>query len=176
MKVFIPFEGFYNSYLGSMVDDLVVDQDTGEELGMSMSLDAIARVYAQTYSSLLSVGDSYGKGIGFDADLTFIILYSPVEYNHSTDRILCDIPESTVKAICHAVTFATLDKVIKDRHSSRDGFVSFYSDSIGDWINQGALNFDENQLETLMIAYMIDAGFSEDWQLDIAYHIQPLIF
>lgn len=176
MKTYIPFEGFYNSFIGSMIDDLMVDQDTGKELGMSMSLDAVARLYAQAYSNLLSVGDSYSQGIGFDANLTFISLYSPREYNFSTDRILCDIPESIVKTIYNSVKFATLDKVIKDRHSSRSGFVSLYSNSISDWIAKGVLNWDENQLETLLIAYMVDAGFSEDWQLNLAYDIQPFIF
>ncbi len=167
MKAFIPFKGFYNSYLGSMVEEI---ED------MELSLYSVAKIYANRFSRILSVGDSGGAGIGFDAGLTFVRLQSTREYNFSTDRILCEIPVETISAIYYSVKVSTLDKVIKDRHTTRDGFVSFYSDSIGDWINQGALNFDENQLETLMIAYMIDAGFSEDWQLDIAYHIQPLIF
>jgi len=167
MKTFIPFEGFYDSYIGSMIDEI---ED------MELSRYSVAKIYANRFSRILSVGDSGGAGIGFDACLTFVKLQSPREYNYLTDRILCEIPVQTIASIYNRVTFATLDKVIKDRHTTRDGFVSFYSDSIGDWINQGALNFDENQLETLLIAYMIDAGFSEDWQLDIAYHIQPLIF
>ncbi len=167
MKAFIPFEGFYNSYLGSLIDEI-------EE--MELTRDSVARLYAQAYSRMLSVGDSGGAGIGFDAGLVFIILFSPVEYNFTTDRILCEIPVETLEAIYKKVTFATLAKVIKDRHSSRDCFVSFYSDSISDWVNQGFLKWDENQLETLLIAYMIDAGFSEDWQLDIAHDIIHCIF
>ncbi len=167
MKAFIPFEGFYNSYLGSMIDEI---ED------MELSRYSVAKIYAQAYSRMLSVGDSGGAGIGFDAGLEFVRLQSPREYNSTTDRILCEIPVGTISAIYYSVKVSTLDKVIKDRHSSRDGFVSFYSDSIGDWINQGALNFDENQLETLLIAYMVDAGFSEDWQLDIAHDIIPCIY
>jgi len=167
MKAFVPFEGFYNSYLGSLIDEM------GD---MELSRDPVARIYAQAYSRMLSVGDSGCAGIGFDAGLEFVRLQSPREYNFSTDRILCDIPVKTISAIYKKVTFATLDKVIKDRHSSRDGFVSFYSDSIGDWVNQGFLKWDDNQLEALLIAYMIDAGFSDDWQLDIAHDIIPCIY
>jgi hypothetical protein len=42
--------------------------------------------------------------------------------------------------------------VIKERHTSRDGFISFYSNNFDDWVKPLS-KYDHNELGTLLTAY-----------------------
>lgn len=95
--------------------------------------------------------------------LTFAAMESPREYNFQTDRVFANIPVSVVAklwAISRAEGHVTLSRVASERHSGRDGFISFYSSDISDW--GPVKTWDHNQLETLLIAACEIAGF--DWQ------------
>ena len=91
----------------------------------------------------------------------FESLESPREYNFSTDRIFVDIPADEVRRMLAAVDPETLAQVAKDRHTTRSGFISFYSPWVGDW---GPVDdWDCNQIGTLVIAFVDDD--ERDWQI-----------
>ena len=73
----------------------------------------------------------------FTLKAEYNLLTSPREYNFETDRIFIDIEKN------HAIDFIKyiiknykkeLEKKIKDRFTSRDGFISFYKNSLDLWI------------------------------------------
>jgi hypothetical protein len=61
----------------------------------------------------------------------------------------------------------TLDRIAAARHTSRSGFISFYSP---DWRSWGEIeSWDHNQLETLLEAY-IDDNLGSFEELDAMEH------
>ena len=111
----------------------------------------------------------------FDGDGTFRGMESPKFYNFETDRIFVNISDEMLDQIWVETRPKDLIDTAKDRHTSRSGFISFYSPDTTTW--GPYQEWDQNQLMTLLLAWLSD-GFSEmdlvgDWETSIALWAQP---
>lgn len=91
------------------------------------------------------------------ARITFESMDSPREYNFTTDRVYANIPLVVMRLFMRqskAEKHATLSSVLADRHTSRDGFASFYSNRLPEWLAKPLQDWDHNELGSLLIAGM----------------------
>ena len=148
----IPFDGFYNSYISSDIehqigqqiewDSDMYDLNEDEQQVLEDSYLSVNRVsfyneIAEHYTDLYI--DALNERLeGFTLNAKFNLLTSPREYNFETDRIFIEIEEN------HAIDFIKyiiknykkeLEEKIKDRFTSRSGFISNYKNSLDLWID-----------------------------------------
>lgn len=89
--------------------------------------------------------------------LVFEEMTSPREYNFATDRVFCQISMRTVQALFRmskAESHSRLEACIKARFTSRDGFISHYSNRLCDWLEKPLSDWDHNELGTLLRALL----------------------
>lgn len=195
LETVIPFPGFYESIISVEIDraleheaENLADQedlsfkegtspeDVCEALGDAINYqalrEAIASDYVDAFAEFLDELDLTG------AALTFKSLKSPREYNFSTDTITAEISVAAVETMFKALKvdgFKDLKRVIIDRHSSRSGFVSFYSNDLNDWLASPVIEWDINQLETLIIAFCNSHGFDGVQGIHDTHHIDDVL-
>ena len=160
----IPFDGFYESFISADIDhqigqqiewdtdiyDLNEDEqqileDNYLDINRSYFYNQIAEDYTNFYIDALNE-----RLKGFTLNAKFNLLTSPREYNFETDRIFIEIEEN------HAIDFIKyiiknykkeLEKKIQDRFTSRDGFISYYKNSLDLWPKDYS-EWDHNQIGT----------------------------
>lgn len=94
----------------------------------------------------------------YEADslgLQFESMASPREYNFETDRIFCHIPLKTVRALFKASeseNHISLRAAIRERFTSRSGFISHYSNDLETWLDKHLQEWDHNEIGTLLVA------------------------
>lgn len=173
MSIQLPFSGFYESVHSQQLDDALerdaenfasgenedyphaVDmevRDLCEILNSMANWKKAQEVYAEKYVSAFE--GVVKQETGFELGIAFERLESPRQYNFDTDRLFAFIPVSVVEALRAAVTLGKLAEVIKEKHESRPGFCSFYSDNIEEWVKKPVTEWDHNELQTLLIAWM----------------------
>ena len=175
MIINIPFAGFYNSkYSGELdaVQERFVEYEVEKNPGLNPDIpnealwhcadygkafDHIARAYVDHFNQYIL--DEYE----LDLDLKFESMTSPREYNFQTDRIFCEISEENVRKLRSAVSDPALRLAIKERFTSRSGFISSYPNHLNAW-NPNPLLWDHNELGTLLVALLDD---DEGWEEDI---------
>lgn len=173
MIIELPFAGFYESVHSQQIDsaqerdaehfassdnDLYPEAVGMDESDLNEILFEMAdyrkgyEKYARDYVSAFAgfVHQETGIALG----LEFEKLESPREYNYGTDRIFAYIPVSVLEMMKAAVSLGNLAEVIKERHESRSGFASFYTTDIEAWNAKPLTDWDHNELETLLIAWM----------------------
>jgi hypothetical protein len=121
----------------------------------------IAKDYADCFNTYMS------DALGFPLNLTYSIMTSPRFYNFETDRIFCNISDETARALFKFSKdrddHASFKELIKERHTSRSGFISSYPTDLSHWFADDAPDFyDHNELCTLLLACMKAAGVDED--------------
>ena len=174
MIINIPFAGFYGSkYSGELdhVQERFVEYEVEKNPGLNPDIpneslwkaadygkafDYIARKYVAHFNDYIETEYE------LDLDLKFESMTSPREYNFQTDRIFCEISEENVRKLRSAVSDPALRHAIKERFTSRSGFISSYPNRLEDWppLEQG----DHNELGTLLVALLDD---DEDWDWKI---------
>lgn len=164
-------------YQGNLPDELQVD--IGHELYMSADYSAayerIARAYVAAFDEFMGETfelrarlkrkiwryDSTPPRIdvefyrGESAGLRFSVMTSPKYYNFETDRLFVTIPYGNLVKLWRlsvADKHKTLREVIKERHTSRDGYWSHYSNEWEDWKEKPLESWDNNELMTLLLA------------------------
>jgi hypothetical protein len=155
-EVQIPFAGFYGGMHDASLDDTFAQMFTDRETGchsapaaiVDKARDAVCwhdvyKAYAKEYAeSFLQEFDLIGE---------FSAMDSPKYYNFSTDRIFVTIDRPSLAKIARGARSA-LNAMAKRRHTSRDGFISWYDPN---WKNWGPVSsWDHNQLGTLLLAYL----------------------
>jgi len=179
----IPFGGFYESSHSYNLDralEQVAQDDSGdavelfdedgEEFALYDHIDwqKVQLAYAQLYTENFA---AYFKGeTKIDLQLTFDEMTSPREYNFATDRIFIKIPTSIAQAMYRKADKAKLDKAIKAKFTSYDGFISYYSNSLVEWRSEtgDVTKWDANQLGTLiesLLSEFMDDDDRLDWML-----------
>lgn len=169
-EIQIPFAGFYYSIhddeitreIENIADYFAEDcrRDIPESL-MNLFWDAADFAaaqgeYAATYVSAFC--DEYLPGAEYSG------MDSPLKYNFATDRVFAKIPRDTVAMLWRKTDKAILDRIVRERFTSRDGFISHYCNNWRDW---GKLStWDHNQLGTLLLAYLeTESGETwDDWK------------
>lgn len=173
IEIQIPFWGFYESIHDRNLDEAIEnafnynyetqeDVELGDEFenarwSADINWGKIHKDYAKEYT------EEFGELFGLD--LKFVELTSPREYNFSTDRIFASIPkEQLAKLRADVEAHEGWAEEVKERFTSRDGFMSFFSADIKDeqWTREV---WEECQYEVLMefwIEHISDEN--EDWQ------------
>lgn len=191
VNINIPFPGFYDSVLSSELDSQLEShcryqcEESGDEnefpehmrltenelseiisdnSDYSAQCNAMAKDYVEAFES---VAREY---LPFKFSLVFEAMTSPREYNFETDRVFCDISEYALRrlsVISRNDSHKTLEKVIKERFTSYDGFNSFYSNRLADWLENPLENWDHNECGTLLIACLMISGMGDDltWEV-----------
>ena len=159
----IPFSGFYDSIHAQAFDDELeraFSDSSGCEVRhglVNVAYDAMNwRDAFDDYAKEYAGQFAHAAGV----KLKFESLDSPLEYNFSTDRIFCEISLEEVKRLYKTVDRDKLAALVKRDYTSRDGFVSFYSNVLDDWGD--VETWDHNQLSTLLEACNDDADFEND--------------
>ena len=162
LETTIPFDGFYNSFISADIENEIDSltqyysefydlSKSEEELLLNSFLSVnnnnfyneICKDYVSFYLDNLNerIKDFTLKG-------TFKCFISPREYNFETDRVFIEIEEN------HCIDFIKyiiknykkeLDKKIKERFTSRSGFISFYENNLESWTNNYK-EWDHNQI------------------------------
>ena len=184
----IPFDGFYESSIGSDIDHQIgqqIEWDTDiydlnedEQQVLEDSYLSINRSYfynqiAEDYTNFYI--DALNERLeGFTLKATYKCFESPREYNFETDRIFIEIEEN------HAIDFIKyiiknykkeLEKKIKDRFTSRDGFISFYKNSLDLWIDDYS-EWDCNMIGTCFELFDLE---EEDINYSLREYLSEII-
>lgn len=118
---------------------------------------------------------------GFALGARWESMTSPREYNFSTDRIFAYIPAQSIAqlfAYSESTGHSALTYVIRSRFTSYDGFHSFYSNQLSDWIEKPLGDWDWNELGTLLRACIAQAAAQDrrhdsyrEWEESIEWEI-----
>lgn len=157
------FSGFYESIHDSVFDSEC--ENIMEEYGkkwddfrFTYNYEDYCKNYVRAISSEIGL------------DLEFKSMWSPREYNFATDEITCYISSKDLKKISSVLNSDVLEKIIKRRFTSRDGFISFYSNSLKEWKEKPVKDWDEIELGTLLDAWLYVNEFqSDDNEFDLDY-------
>ena len=166
LETAIPFCGFYcSTYDGEL--DFLIERDSefyAEEWGLdqfdvasaafhhadtSEARGEIAKAHVQLW------GEQFSFKTGIAVRLEFSEMTSPRFYNFETDRLFAKIALHDVKKCfdaCRSDGFTALRNVIKERFTSRSGFISSYSNRLETWLAKPLAEWDCNEVETLLIA------------------------
>ena len=184
-EINIPFMGFYNSLLDSEIDHEIEtaaeyqeESERGIPAGEYSELiykfadfgqchNAIAKDYVDAFNGFIF--DEYGV----DLNLEFSELVCPREYNFTTDRIFCTIPEEKVDELVRVVDRRKLGETIVDRLKSRSGFISYYSDFVREWDSKPVNEWDSNELSMLLHTLVDDV---DDFDLTIYCRLNESVY
>lgn len=166
----MPFSGFYetlhsdwlDSREGCEVMDIIEDNpgltemEVGEEYNRVLSEEELNGVrYIQALQ--IAYCKDYIKAInslfGNDLDLKFESLTSPRFYNFETDRLFVTVEKEKILELMEKIKSdknlnSAFNKEVKEKFTSREGFVSFYDNYVEKW---GDIeNWDHNQLGVIL--------------------------
>ena len=176
MLTTLPFSGFYCSKWDGVLEDVenrfiereAEDDDTLDESEVSVLVDKCRQYETQIeYVAQEYVGyfnEKFKEEFGIDLGLRFESLKSPREYNFSTDRIFAYIDEEVAEELLNRLGEPELDEAIRKRFTSRDGFISFYSNRIEKWKEKPVEEWDYNEVGTILEAYVAQV---EDFEWDV---------
>lgn len=179
MIVRIPFQGFYESELNFRLDFEVESDGEHYETDMDDLYDKVD--WKKTFSQ---VSQEYANQWLLETGLDgkFESLQSPRFYNFETDALYVTLPEeSLVKIKNKCLEYKEeFSKFVKDQCSSRDGFISFVSNDLEEWLlddwdevqYQVALMFIEEEIDTDTEENVIDwlsgnGGFCLEYNVDL---------
>ena len=94
---------------------------------------------------------------------TYESMDSPREYNFTTDRVYITASLELMQRLYNQCDKTRLADVIKERFTSRDGFISHYSNSLSEWQEKPLDEWDHNELGTLLCAIIPDEP--DSWEL-----------
>jgi hypothetical protein len=172
-ETFLPgFTGFYCTRWEHMIDysemcdsQRLALQETGEHAleetdfrgiynevtDYGKQFDLLVRRFCELYDEHIS------KKVGFPVGLKFKELISPEFYNFTTDRILATIPTKSVRALyalSEAGKHKKLEREIIATYTSYDGFFSYYSNDVRQWIAKPVAQWDCNELFSLLAVFV----------------------
>ena len=86
------------------------------------------------------------NGNGIDITIKCKEIYSPKYYNFSTDEIVMDVTYSKTKILQVVKQEREIfNQFLKDKYSSRDGFMSLTSNNYDDWL----VDFEDNEIRSI---------------------------
>ena len=148
----IPFSGFYNSLHDSQLDNALESIFSNDRCDVYKSLMDKAFDSIDWRNVHTEYSKEYTSAFASEFNLSTLVfedLDSPKYYNYATDRIFCKIELSEVQDIFNRVDKVALNKHIKQRFTSCDGFISHYKNSLEAWPSDLA-DWDHNQVGTLL--------------------------
>lgn len=174
----VPFSGFYQSWHEQNINDAIEytlsDGDgtpympenkngpylVGEAYGAGWEFGKITIPYVKWYVD--AVSEKLTELLGERIPLRFSEMTSPREYNFETDRIFAKMPAEAFRKLCFFVSPDEFQRAVRQKFTSRDGFISFYSSDAEDW---GPLDeWDYNQRGTVLDA-LFEGHDVEEYEL-----------
>lgn len=170
-NILIPFEGFYNTSASDRVENIAFwnyisekgIQEDAEHVYMDCPDDLTEAEYSDFWNNYFpehykeiqeetakAYMDALGGELGIK--LTFESIDSPRQYNYTTDRLFCDADEAELLHLYNRTDKKILSEVIKERHTSRPGFSSYYDNEITAESWQDPEKYDHNQWQTVIEA------------------------
>jgi len=174
MLTTIPFSGFYNSMHDSEIDR-ALESMVSDSSGCHAISDRIANdiwsyvntpVAEYTREFVADFQILFNEETGLNVTFDFDAVDSPKYYNFTTDRIFAVVSESDVQAMFAKVDKAVLARVIRDRFTSYDGFISHYTNSLTDWQTEPLNEWDHNQVGTIVEA-LVSQFLSPEWEWNV---------
>lgn len=185
LTVNIPFAGFYESKWSGGIDreeeifcencaresDHETDEmhqppelrlnerELSEILFRHTSYDIAYKQIARDYVD--SFNDAAAEYLELKPGFRFESMTSPREYNFATDRIFCYVRYGVMVKLFRASRaegHATLAAVIRRRFTSCSGFISHYRNDLDSWLDKPLIEWDHNELGTLLIAALERTG------------------
>jgi len=153
MLTTIPFSGFYNSLHDSEIDwtisQMFSDRATGTKTnpGLESALFRNCDFRKVHTSYAADYCENFAEEFKLPS-LKFESLDSPREYNFTTDRIFANIELSDLHAIRNRLDEWRIRELVREKFTSRSGFISFYSADLDDWGDLAT--WDHNQCGTLL--------------------------
>lgn len=173
MEIQLPFDGYYESVWSQGLDWEMEsyaenceenERETYGRDGLDASdfnellFDAMDHRKAERALNE-SVIDAMMQVLDDELDIKITLkdvqMESPKFYNFTTDRLFCKISRDDVAKLVRIVRsdrYETLREVLKERHTSYDGFCSFYSNDLSRWLSKPVSQWDHNELESLLLA------------------------
>lgn len=134
IEIELPFEGFYESIHSEKIDDVILQSFEDDEGNLNeKASDAYSFCdidFKEIYKDYCS---QYVRAFGkyFDLDLKFTDVTSPREYNFYSDSVYSTVPLQQIDRIRKIVeSYSDYKDIISDRFTSRDGFISHFSNDI----------------------------------------------
>lgn len=168
LECVIPFQGFYETDWDAEIDMAI--EDLAEYLAETREGDMHELIYRKADFEKLRQSLSAGYAAQFvhclDAiagtplNMAYVTMQSPKEYNFTTDRIFVTAPLETWRKLRDEVLSGDLANHAKARHTSRSGFISFYSPNTDTWGHVDS--WDLNQRATLLLAWLETKGENPD--------------
>ncbi len=114
----------------------------------------------------LAIAKDWVDSLSSIVDLTFNFkeMTSPRYYNFETDRVFVGIEFNLVQKMFNEVMEQRekLERILEKNHKSRDGFISFYSYDLTEWLEKPLEDWDCNELGSLFEAWLTIQGFNTD--------------
>lgn len=153
----LPFAGFYGSQHDAELNyatEAMFANDQGERnAGLAARVSGTCHWTEVHWAYAKEFAESYCEEVGI-RDARFESMNSPRFYNFETDRLFIELPPQEAQRLMRETSTASLDQVASERHTSRSGFISFYSPHWRIWGD--VERWDCNQLQTLVEAYAHD--------------------
>lgn len=163
-KTFLPlFTGFYGSHWDEPCFDgeeeyynLPSDKSFDEFVDWDRYHTHIAKEMCSEVQYLLS---------DFVSDITFEGIVSPKYYNFENDSINCEIEADNFKIQEYLYENKNkFDAYIRNNYTSRDGFISSYSNDSSEWMSEW--HTDEHMVGAVLQFICDNEGFEEPWDLN----------
>lgn len=180
METEVPFSGFYNTIhdqeCDHVLDSMFSDSATGcypYESLRDKAFDlvdwrAVHYGYAKAYVE--------GFSQEFEVELDFKEVVSPKYYNFETDRLFAVISLQEVERLFRQTNQDIFKQTIKDRFTSRSGFISYYPNDLSEWPSNLA-EWDVNHVGTLLYAHVMQktgkefGGYEQYELVDNAFEV-----
>lgn len=167
----LDFPGFYESCLSQALDD-------AENMEAENVLETHPDLDLHDVHTALYRHSKYGKGFQYIAEayvnwlnhlledtgieVVFESMQSPREYNFTTDRLFVVLRPEHLPLLRAKVDEERFAKTIRDNFTSRDGFLSFYSNDITEWRSKPIDEWDHNELGTLLTTFLQQQAEEKD--------------
>ena len=172
------FDGFYNSGFGDfeISDDIESYGDVTEEEHDNINWDKTHENIAVKYLDKFNEQNAELLSMFGLKPFIFSKVDSPKTYNFRTDYLVCSTKFNFNKVLKLFRTYinenlTSFKELVKDRHSSYDGFHSFYSNDVNTWLNDYLTKdkFDNIIFETLLM-FVLDNHLSSEYDHEQIYY------
>ena len=180
MLTTLPFSGFYGSIWSDELDSVennfieneAEDDNSLDESEISSIVDKCRQYGTQMqYVAQEFVGyfnEKFKEAFAIDLGLRFESMKSPREYNFTSDVIYAYIDEEVVRRLLDDLEESKLADMIRERFTSRSGFISFYTNRIERWKAKPIEEWDYNEVGTILEAYVAQV---EDFEWGVYYEM-----
>lgn len=182
METEVPFSGFYNTLHDSECDHVLKSMFSDSATGCYEYESLVDKAFDLVNWREVQNGYSKAYVEAFSEKFGVILRYkemiSPQYYNFETDRLFAAIPQSEVERLFKETDTRLLREAIRERFTSRDGFISFYPNDLDEWPSDLS-EWDANHVGTLLLAYvrnMLDGEFDSYEEFTVLEDTYELVY